>query len=225
MKKIAIMQPYFFPYIGYWQLINLADKFVLLDDVNFIKKGWIHKNLIMNNNETRQINICISKMSQNKQINDLSLSTEHNWKNKLIKNIQNSYSKAPFYNEVNNIIGDIISYDESNLSKYLFNSIKQICKTLDIKTHIEPTSSKYLTDPLKKGQDKIIDICLKEKGSIYVNPIGGVDYYDSEKFKENNLSLKFLNTSPSPSIINDLMLLGIKKAREKINKYTLINDA
>ena len=100
MKKVAIMQPYFLPYIGYWQLINVVDEYVIGDDVNFIKKGWINRNRMLIDNEAKLFNIPIVDKSSNKLINQIEVLQENYWKDKLLKKIRNCYSKAPYYKEI-----------------------------------------------------------------------------------------------------------------------------
>tara|TARA_R100000008_G_C3580255_1_gene168025 strand:- start:342 stop:1010 length:669 start_codon:yes stop_codon:yes gene_type:complete len=212
MKRIAIMQPYFFPYLGYWQLINSVDKFIILDDVNFIKKGWIHKNNIISNGTTQSINVCVNKASQNKLIKDLYLSDEHDWKDKLIKKIEYAYRTSPNYNSVSFLLEDIIFNKEKNLSKYLAYSIKKICEYLNISTEIVESSSKYFKGQLK-GQERIISICSEEKADIYINAIGGKSLYSKKDFKKNQIFLTFIEGSNSPSIIDFL----VNKEKEQIN--------
>jgi hypothetical protein len=217
--KIAIVQPCFLPYLGYWQLINFVDKFVILDDVNFTKRGWIHRNNILAQGKPEQFNICIEKASINKLILDLTLSEEHNWKNKMIKKIEHAYSKAPYYDDVRLTLSRIILNKEKNLSKFLLYSIRAISKYLNINTEIVPTSSIYPKDGLK-GQDRIIDICARESVDTYVNPIGGKPLYDNKEFESNDIELKFLKMDdyyPKLSIID----LIAKRPKEYIKNKLL----
>tara|TARA_B100000287_G_scaffold429071_2_gene481660 strand:- start:3125 stop:3796 length:672 start_codon:yes stop_codon:yes gene_type:complete len=223
MKKIAIMQPYFFPYLGYWQLIHSVDKFVILDDVNFIKKGWIHRNTINLNDKHHQINLCIEKASQNKLIKELYLSADHNWKKKVLNKISAAYSKkCARFNNVNGLVSDIIYNKETNLSKYLLYSIKSICSFLKLSVEFVDSSSVYPKNGLK-GQERIIDICKREGVSTYVNPMGGRELYSKEQFNKNNIELKFINTRPSLSVVDHMMNHSKEETLEKIKEYKL-ND-
>ena len=134
--KIAVLQPYFFPYIGYWQLINAVDKFVIYDDVSYIKRGWINRNNILVNGHPMLMNVRLKKVSQNKLINEVEVSHDLNYNNDLLKTIKESYSKAPFFEAIFPIVELVINQQEKNLAKYLAFSIKEVCKYLSIDTEI-----------------------------------------------------------------------------------------
>ena len=230
--KIAIMQPYLFPYIGYFQLINAVDKFVVFDDVNYITKGWINRNRILLNNAEYMFTVPLEKASQNKLINEISLSQDTKWKNKFIKTIEMAYKRANQFDVVFPIIKNIIDNEEINLSRYILYSLNRICSYLGIKTKIIETSKIYRTENLK-GQDKIIEICLKENASEYVNPIGGTAIYEQKKFNEKQMSLKFLKSEeivyeqfnntfiPCLSFIDVMMFNEKNVITDFLNKYTL----
>ena len=163
--RIAIMQPYFFPYIGYFQLISAVDIFVVYDDVNYINKGWINRNHILVNGQAKLITIPLIQASQNKHISEIELFGDLKWKDKLLKTIEFNYKKASYFKDVYLLIESIILFEEPNLSRYIHNSLIQICQYLDINTVIVPTSAKYQNGHLKAA-DKIMDICLQEKAQM-----------------------------------------------------------
>ena len=230
--KIAIMQPYFFPYIGYWQLINTVDKFIILDDVNFIKKGYINRNFIISNNNRVRINLPINKISQNKLIINHTISDDEKWKNKLLLTIKQNYNSASFYKSVFPLLENIILYKEQNLSNYLHYQIIKITEYLKINTEIIETSTKYnIID--KKGQERILDICKKENAKTYINAIGGKELYSVDEFKKNGIELKFIKTGditykqfnnefiPNLSIIDVMMHNSVEEIKQMLNSYTL----
>ena len=98
--KIAIMQPYFFPYLGYWQLMNIVDKFVIYDDVNYIKRGWINRNRILVEGKPFYIHVPVMKASQNKIINEMEVFVDSSLRKKELKTIELAYKKAPFFDSV-----------------------------------------------------------------------------------------------------------------------------
>lgn len=230
--KIGIMQPYFFPYIGYWQLMNAVDKYVIYDDVNYIKGGWINRNQILMSGKPNIINLKMNGASSNKLINEVSVDNNSIWKNKLLKTIEYSYKKAPYFEVVFPIIKDIIFYDEINLAINLANSIKRIAEYLDIKTEFI-LSSNIEKDNNLKGQDKIIEICKILNASEYYNAIGGLELYSTENFESNGIELRFLRTEfieyeqfsnefiSNLSIIDVLMFNSKDKVKEMLGKYTL----
>ena len=156
--KLGIMQPYFFPYIGYWQLINAVEKYVICDDVNFIKGGWINRNRILVNGENKFINLRMHNASQNKLINQIEVLGNSVYNRKLLKTLEIYYKKAPHYKDVFPIIESIIKLDEKNLARYLELSIRRICEYLSISTDFIISSTITKNKDLR-CQDKIIEIC------------------------------------------------------------------
>ena len=233
--KVGIMQPYFLPYIGYWQLINAVDKYVVYDDVNFIKKGWINRNRILSNGNDLFINILINKMSQNKLINETFLVEDESWKNKLLKTIENSYKKAPYYNCVMPILKNIVLNKENNLALYLFNSLVLVNRYIGIDTKIILSSS-IIKDNKLKGTDKILEICEKLNATEYYNAIGGIELYSFDIFRKNGIILSFLKTNEityqqfnnefvsNLSIIDVMMFNSKDKIKEMLDDFTLIRE-
>jgi len=132
--KVAIMQPYLFPYIGYFQLVEAVDYFVILDEVNFIKRGWINRNRILISNKEHTFTLPLQKASQNKLIKELELFKPDSSKEKLLTTIRHAYSKAPEFEGVFPVLEEIILSQENILSPYIANSIRKITNILDIKT-------------------------------------------------------------------------------------------
>lgn len=185
------MQPYFFPYIGYFQLINSVDQFVIFDDVNFIKRGWINRNRILLNNEEYLFTLPLSKASQNSLIRDIEIFDHQKSKASLLEKIYSSYKKAPFFNETINLIEEIVSNPEQNLSKYIGNSLVKICAYFEIKTNfIYASDLSY--NRLCGGQEKIMTIIKKLRANSYYNLPNGVDLYDAVFFANNDVKLKFI---------------------------------
>lgn len=227
------MQPYLFPYIGYFQLINAADKFVILDDVNFINRGWINRNNILVNGKAHLFTLPLENSGQNRQIKDIEILQNTDRKKKFLKTIDLSYRNAPYFKEINNLVSEIILFDEKNISKYICFSLVKLNEYLDIKTEIVESSSVYLNDSMK-NQERIIDICKKENAHHYINPIGGKELYSKELFKSNGITLNFIKSKKieykqfenmfvdSLSIIDVLMFNPKDKVRQYLNEYELI---
>jgi hypothetical protein len=231
--KVAIMQPYFLPYIGYFQLVKAVDVFVIYDDVNYIKKGWINRNIILVNGKGFQFNIPLQEVSQNKLINHISIEEDLNWEKNLLKTITLTYKKAPFFAEIFPIIENIIEYDEKNLAKFIAYSLQKICSLLSIETTIMISSAIEKNNDLK-GQDKIIEICKKLEADTYVNAIGGAALYDKDVFIKGNLSLSFIKSNlinypqfknefiPWLSIIDIMMFNSPEQIKGFLSQYDLI---
>lgn len=190
--KVGIMQPYLFPYIGYWQLIYAVDRFVILDDVNYIKRGYINRNSILLNGKPYKFTIPIKQASQNRLIMDTKLNFEEKEKKKFLMTISNAYRKAPFYQKVMLLIENIIMNPQDDLTDYIQNSMEVIMRYLDIRTELY-RSSQIKKDNTLRAQDRIIEICKKMQADIYINPCGGRELYNHETFKTQEMKLYFLN--------------------------------
>ncbi|MEA5527950.1 WbqC family protein [Nodularia spumigena] len=230
---IAVMQPYFLPYIGYFQLMATVDKFVLLDDVNYINRGWINRNRICINQQPHWFTVPLVKASQNRLISDLEIQSNSDWKSKLDKTIINNYRKTPFFADVYPIFEQIINFSNLSLSAFLYHSLKLIADYLSIKTTIIPTSSVYSKENLK-GQDRIIDICVKETADSYFNLPGGKKLYDRDLFRNNNIDLYFIepvlkniklsygaNEGPVLSMLDLMMWNHANEIKQALTVYQL----
>jgi hypothetical protein len=231
--KVAIMQPYIFPYIGYFQLLNAVDVFVVYDDVNYIKKGWINRNTILVNGNGFLFTVPLKNVSQNKHINQISLDDDASWKKELLKTIELSYKKAPYFDDVFPILKKIVLHPDTNLASFIFNSLQQICDYLAIKTTLILSSAIEKNTNLK-GQDKIIEICRKLNTTQYVNAIGGKELYTKDAFLDNTIELNFITTNPIVynqfkndfipwlSIIDVLMFNSVEQTKDFLNQYKLL---
>ena len=233
MKKVAIMQPYFFPYIGYFQLINSVDEFIIYDNIQYTKKGWINRNRILDNGVDRLISVSLKKDSDFLHVVDRKLADA--WeidKKKMLNLIYSLYHKAPFFKEVNELIKNCLE-NKSNLFEFLFEGLKNICNYIGITTEFI-ISSKIDIDHSLKSQDKVLALCKARNATMYINAIGGIELYDKEEFKSNNIELNFIKSNlisykqfnnefvPWLSIIDVMMFNSKEKINEYINSYTLI---
>jgi len=227
------MQPYFFPYIGYFQLINTVDKFVFYDDVTFIKQGWINRNRILLNGKDYLITLKLNGSSSFKLIHEIEVFKQNG---NLIKTIIQAYSKAPFFNEVIILIQEVFAtFNElKSISKIAEISVKKVSQYLNLTTVFESSSEVYsMTKNLRKD-DRLISICKKNEADTYINPSGGRDIYDKNIFSEKGIRLFFINNHitsynqfnnvfvPGLSIIDVMMFNSKEKISEMLNQYELI---
>lgn len=231
--KLGIMQPYFMPYIGYWQLMNLVDQYVIYDDVNFIKGGWINRNRILVNGAPKYFNVPMLGSSSNVLINEVRVDHNAAVIRKSLRSIEGAYKKAPYFDIVNPMLEEILWCGEDNIAKYIEHSFRVICKYLDIRTELI-VSSDLDKDTTLKGQDKVIAICRLLGATEYYNAIGGRELYSYDAFRERGLQLKFVETKnivyqqfdntfqPNLSIIDMMMFNSRDKIREYLEAYTLI---
>ena len=234
--KLAIMQPYFFPYIGYWQLLNAVDRFVIYDDVAFIKGGWVNRNRILINGKPSYITVPLSHASPNKRICDLSLRASPAWQRKMIKSIENTYKRSPHFSEIFSESVKQLEYQASNLADFLAHHLGAMASLLGINTEFVITSRCYENSDLI-GQDRVLDICKAEGARAYINLQGGQVLYDSESFDDADVDLRFIMTRmtaykqrsagflPNLSIIDALMEIGVEGVKQRLVEYDLIaND-
>lgn len=232
--KLAITQPYLFPYIGYWQLIAAADRFVLLDDVNYIKKGFINRNRILYGNSDHQFTISLDHPSQNNLIMDSKLSADPESRMNFLRLVQDAYRHAPYYDAVYPMVERVMTNSELDLTEFIFYSIRETAAYLGVKTEFTK-SSLVEKDPALRAQDRIIAICKKLDADTYINPAGGRELYDQETFAANGLQLYFIDMKQDMvrykqfaepfienlSIIDVMMFNSVEEIGELLKYYEL----
>ena len=230
--KLGIMQPYFFPYLGYWQLINAVDTYVVYDDVAYIKGGWINRNNILINGKPSLVTLPLESSSSFKNIKDINITSNKKQIDKIIKSIKMAYAKAPYYEEVMQLIENLIT-NSRNIAELNYKSILDINNYLNINTEII-LSSTINKDNSLRAQDKVIHINKILGSDIYINAIGGQELYDKDEFKKEGIELKFLKMGdikyqqfkndfvPNLSIIDILMFNSPDAIKEMLNEYELL---
>jgi len=233
--KLAIMQPYFMPYIGYFQLINTVDKFIFYDDVTFIKQGWINRNQILINNQASLFSVPLSNASSHVLIKDVLITekTYEKWKKSFLNSILFSYKKAKNYQAVFNLIHGILEQKPKTISELAIRSVIEVSRYLGIKTEFEVSSEVYQNTHLS-GQNRVLDICENEKAKTYINPIGGVELYSKSVFLEHGMELFFIQSNksvyrqfsgefvPFLSIIDVMMFNDIDEIKQQLKSFDLI---
>lgn len=223
------MQPYFLPYLGYFQLIAASDVFVSYDDVDFIKGGWINRNRWSLGGAISFFNIPLVAASSSKKINDICITNaDARWRSKLLKSYRLNYSKCHYYNEGLAIFEEILDLKDLNIGDFNTSSLQIVATKLAIDTPI------MLSSQLSRGVDlvgpaRVKEICRSLDASQYVNAIGGKDLYKSSDFYADGIDLKFLqsNGTDKPtwsglSILHDITHMGIDTVKEMIHNYDLV---
>lgn len=231
--KLGIMQPYFLPYIGYFQLINAVDTFVIHDDVQWIKNGWINRNRILMNGSDRFITLPLLKESSLLNINQRHLSNDiDTQKQKLLRQVQESYRKAPHFNAAYAVLERCLDNTANNVSSFVTNSVREYCSYLGINTPIIFSSDIEKNNELK-GQERVIEINKQLGADCYINPHGGVELYSAEAFSSHNITLKFLRPDaacypqfkhehvPYLSILDVTMFNSKEQLKGLLNAYSL----
>lgn len=227
--KLAIMQPYLFPYIGYFQLIASVDKFVFYDDVNWIKNGWINRNRLMISGLVRYITVPLAGVSSFNKICDVKLQPAEIWQRKLCESIRQSYSKAPYFEEVYGLISDVLHTNTTSAAELAKKSVCKTASYLQISTEFVNSSSAYGNETLV-GRERVIDICRLEAASSYYNLPGGRSLYENDEFFTHGISLHFIEPelrdyknastvfTPGLSIIDILMFNSKREVIEMLGQ-------
>lgn len=230
--RVAVMQPYIFPYIGYFQLISAVDVFVVYDDVAFINKGWINRNTLLSNGKPLGFTVPLVGASQNRLIRDIEVVGEPKWRSNLLKTIRQAYGKAPQFETVFLMVEEVLESDYTTIGELATLGLQKVCEQMEIQTPIRSTSTLYNNSHLK-AQERILDICQQEKATEYINPIGGVSLYDTALFASHGIKLHFLKSTPYSypqpgefvpwlSIIDVLMYTKKEDYAALLSAYTLV---
>lgn len=232
--KVAIMQPYFFPYIGYFQLIDSADIFVFYDDVNYIKRGWINRNRLLVNGKEKFFTIELSKQSQNKLINETEILADTKSFDELLKMIRLNYNRAPNFKATYSLIEYILRRPYKSISELAISSVTSISDYLSIDTEFKISSKSF---PETRGlfrDERLAEITKMNNSVDYINLIGGINVYEKEAFQSLGVNLHFLeNKLPvynqfdskpisGLSIIDVIMFNSINETREMTKFYNII---
>jgi hypothetical protein len=238
---LAIMQPYFLPYIGYVQLLNAVDTFVFYDDVAFINRGWVNRNKLLVGGKELLFTVPLKEASQNKTIREVMLANDPKWRGKLLRTIEQSYRKTPHYAEVMPMTERIINFEATaqtdvSVADYIVYSFTELTAYLGITTRLVASSTAYQNSHLR-AQERIVDICRQEEATRYINPIGGTELYSQPGFDPIGCQLAFMQarrvTYPQPgasefvpwlSIIDSLMNTDVPTVRVLLNEYDIITS-
>lgn len=234
--KVAIMQPYLFPYIGYFQLISSVDLFIVYDNIKYTKKGWINRNRILQNGKDIIFSLPLRSGSDFLDVRDREIAADFN-PNKLLNQIVSAYRRAPYFAQTIPLIEMILRNEERNLFKFIHHSIIKTCEHLGITTDIR-ISSEINIDHGLKNQDKVIALCETVEANAYINAIGGIEIYSKDAFLARGLELEFIKSKsyeytqfgnefvPWLSIIDVTMFNPLDTVRASIQSdYELILSA
>lgn len=230
--KVAIMQPYFLPYIGYFQLIKSADVFVVYDNIKYEKKGWINRNRYLLNGKDAYFSINLKGDSHYLNVVERRVAPEFN-ADKFLNKLKEAYRAAPHFHQGFSLLRESVSYDDDNLFRFIKHSIDKVVERLDIQTEIIISSSVDIDHTLK-AQDKVLAICRALKATTYINAIGGLELYSKDVFRKNGFDLKFTSSKlvtyrqfdsdfvPWLSIIDPLMFNHVDVVKSMLDAYDLI---
>ena len=231
--RVAIMQPYFLPYVGYYQLIASVDQFIIYDNIKYTKKGWINRNRFLQNgndaiftiplkNDKDLLNICEREISDNFD------------REKLLRSFVGAYHKAKYFEQTIHLLSEIVHYEDKNLFNYIHHSLEETCRHLGITTKITVSSSIEIDHTLQ-AEEKVLALCTALGAKEYINAIGGVNLYSRDCFQNHGIKLRFIQSRmpayaqfggdfvSSLSIIDLMMFNSIETLSDSLNVcYELI---
>lgn len=225
------MQPYFFPYLGYWQLVGAVDTFVILDDVNYIVRGWVNRNRILINGEPHYVTVSLLDASQNRMIDEILLDPTPMWRDKMVRSIEMAYRKAPHYAAVFPVLEAMLRHPAERLVDFLSNQLQTLASYLQLATKFV-YASQVLPKGDLRGEERILALCRHLGAGTYRNLPGGRSLYDAVHFAQIGIQLEFMsirtepylqlrtaNFVPALSVIDALMFVGPAGTREMIDRY------
>jgi WbqC-like protein len=234
--KVAIMQPYFFPYIGYFQLIQAADRFILFNDVQYIRHGWINRNRILKpGGGIQYILMPLAAHARETLIKDIGIADADNNKQKVLRQIEHYKKTAPFYKDVRALLGDCFKTNESNITEMNAGYLKAVCDYIGISYKIEISSQmNFDYTQVTDAGEWALRMSEQLQATTYINPPGGKDLFDNAKFEQSNIGLQFLQPvlkqydqrretfEPGLSIIDVMMFNGPAAIKNLLTDYQLV---
>ena len=232
--KIAIMQPYLFPYIGYWQLISVVDKFVIYDNVQYEKSGWMRRNRILVNGKDKLFCVPIAKGSDYADVRERKVADDYLTQiGKELRTIKASYCKKPYFEQIYPLVEQCFNYQSKNLFDYIYYSVNKVCEYLRIDTEIVISSTLEVDDSFRR-EYRVIETCKQLGADTYINPCGGMSLYSKEQFAESGIRLQFLKSNLTPyhqgdmefvpalSIIDMMMNISGEEIQYQLNDFILL---
>lgn len=239
--KIGIMQPYFFPYIGYFQLIKSTDCWVVFDTPQYISKGWINRNRILHPDQLKEwqyITVPTQKHKLNEKINQVIINENIRWRERIMGQLTSYKKKAPYYSDVMDLIAEVLAYKTKKMSSFLINSLDQTCQFLGLNLNYTVLSEMELNivNVEHPGQ-WALRISSSLRADEYINPPSGYTIFDHSEFIENDIKLSFLKPSlstyvqrrggfiPALSIIDVMMWNDVPAIQEMLNDYEILSQS
>jgi hypothetical protein len=231
--KLAIMQPYLFPYLGYFQLVNAVDTFIFYDDVNYIKRGWINRNQILDNGKAVIFSVPLRKVSQNRLISETELTRDRKWVLQFYKTLEQNYKNAPYYDETIQLVKRVFDKDHSMISSLSIDSVVEVSNYLELNKQFEVSSKDYSKSIGLSKVERLIAICKENGSSHYLNLSGGKALYDKITFKSEGITLSFIENEllsyaqygnefvKGLSMIDVLMFNSIQETKNLLSNYKL----
>ncbi len=233
--RLGIMQPYFFPYLGYFSLIKHTDKWVVFDTPQFIRHGWIERNRILKPGDGWQyIKVPLEKHSRDTVIKDIRISQNQDWGIKILAQLEHYKKKAPYYSEVINLLNEVVDHKTNSIVEFDIKALSMVCEYLGLNfDHTVFSTSDIKIYNVNAPDEWALEISCVMGADMYYNPPGGENFFDSNKYRERGIELKFLKLNlreydqkrdsfePGLSIIDIMMFNSPDIIREMLDDITL----
>jgi hypothetical protein len=234
--KIGIMQPYFFPYMGYFSLIKYVDRFVFFDTPQYINHGWVNRNRVLKQNgSSGYITVPVQKCHRDIAIKDIRISKNFDWREKIYGQLTVYKRRAPYYNNVIEFLHTVLDKDYNHsLANLNIETIKSVCRYLEVETVFDVFSEMDVNiSEVSQADEWALEITNAIGGNIYVNLPGGVSFFDREKYIKQNIELQFLQSKLPPyiqrighfekglSIIDVMMFCNKKEISDMLNAFVI----
>ena len=232
--RLAVMQPYLFPYLGYFQLMAASDRFVAYDDVSYIRQGWVNRNRILVQGQPYLFTLPVRSASSFIPIDQVELhpAQYRAWRERFLRTLAQAYARAPHAGTVIPWLRELLDEPHERLVDLLTATLRSTMDRLGLRTAFVPSSRPYANQHLH-GQDRILDICRLEGASGYINAIGGMALYDRAVFASRGIELSFLRSRlpaypqgrhpfvPGLSILDALMHVDVEGLQGMLREYDL----
>lgn len=228
--QLAIMQPYFLPYLGYFSLIAASDRFVVFDSVQYIRHGWINRNRILKpcHSTAQHIIVPLERHARDTKIRDIRISNRSDWRSRILRQLEHYKKRAPFFRDVMNCLRDGLALQSDSISKFNRHLLASICDLIAIPFRAIAMEEVKLENKRRHAGDWALDIAVALKASRYVNAPGGQHLFDAEQFSKQGVELQFIQNRLTPyaqskspfvaglSILDALMFLGPEETRQLV---------
>ncbi|MEY2597982.1 MAG: hypothetical protein RLZZ142_241 [Verrucomicrobiota bacterium] len=229
----AVMQPYLFPYLGYFQLASAVDRFVLCDDFQYTRKGWMNRNRFLQNGHATLFTVPLKADARDRDIREREVAAEFEG-GALLRRFRAAYLRAPFLRETLGVVEAALQCESRNLFDFLEHTVRAVCSHLGIGTPLGRTSDLAVSAEQPK-EERLLALCRNLGATQCINPIGGVKLYDKERFARDGVELRFLESQPfvypqfggefvpSLSIVDVLMFNSLERVRTVLRTgYALV---
>jgi len=234
--KLAIMQPYFLPYIGYISLVKHTDRFVLFDTVQFIRHGWIERNRVLKDSGWQYIKVPLQKHSLNTKIQEIKINNVENWRDKIFAQLQYYKRIAPYYAETIEVIKKGMAEKTDSITKLNYCMLQSVCKYLHISFNCSIFSEMDINIEAANEPDEwALNICKAMGYDEYWNPPNGKSFFDPAKYVKAGIKLVFLeqvlsvypqgkgraNFEPGLSIVDVMMFNPVEAVNAMLDDYRI----